>query len=81
MAGLLPPGSIYYGAFDERGRPREWDAANNRFIDDEDEGQDLGAELIDGEGYDVADGNGGSYAGLEFIGDVGRDPMSYNVND
>jgi hypothetical protein len=48
-------------------------------------GGDYG-ELTDGPyggpiGGSMADGDGGSFAGLEFIGDVGRDPLTPNVND
>lgn len=48
----------------------------------EEEAQDLGAELLDDE-LDACgqDGNAGCYDGLEFIGDVGRDPLGSIVND
>lgn len=35
---------------------------------------DLGAELLE-DMIDDPDGNAGCYDGLEFIGDVGRDPI------
>lgn len=57
------------------------DRVGNRFggrhgtlpIDDEADGEDLGAEILDSSAE--FDGNAGCYAGLEFIGDVGRDPI------
>lgn len=60
------------------------DRFGSRWIDDEDDGQDLGAELLEEEivfasggtiEFSVAD-NAGCFEGLDFIGDVGRDPIA-----
>lgn len=43
---------------------------------DEADELDLGAELLDDELAGLeADGNAGCFDGLDFIGDVGRDPI------